>query len=118
MVSSPFITKCSFCDSLKSSGSIPAAFLKYHIPLVEKPHSSRSFEISIILLLTIKLQQTIGKVLAIDNWSIKARGGNCLLLPVSSYAYGGTPSLHESKLIVLYCDLLSNATLNYSFVYF
>jgi len=39
-------------------------------------------------LLTIKLPQTIGKFLVIGNWSIKVRGGNCLLLPVSSYAYG------------------------------
>src|SRR6218665_3036669 len=28
------LSPLSFCDSLKSSGSIPAAFLKYHIPLV------------------------------------------------------------------------------------
>src|SRR6218665_1960824 len=28
-----------------------------------------------------------GKILVIDNWPFKARGGNCLLLPVSSYVY-------------------------------
>src|SRR6218665_1054858 len=34
-----------------------------------------------------QIDAAVIRTLVIDNWSVKARGGNCLLLPVSSYAY-------------------------------